>query len=101
MRDFSGAVRDPLSLTESAFITGMIEGNLTVPSGLTLDLRGMVTGNLLIEQGGRATVRGMVNGTIHNSGTLDLYGMAGGLVTIPPGESRVDAAAVVAGRRGG
>ena len=86
MSDWSRAVAGPVILREDAVVDGLIDGDVMVLGGATLELGGAIVGDLMVEVGGRAVVRGSVGGAIRNrGGHVQLYGTAGSVVEAAPG----------------
>ncbi|MBB5278781.1 autotransporter passenger strand-loop-strand repeat protein [Rhizobium rosettiformans] len=68
MEFFNKQIEGTLTLEQDLDFHGMINGNLTVPSGRILMMHGMINGDLVVDSGGRAHVAGTVNGTVINHG---------------------------------
>lgn len=75
MEHVEGHHRGNQILTGDVAFHGLLEGNMTVPEGVTLSLHGMVNGDVRVEAGGTAEIHGMVNGAvINNGGDVFIYG---------------------------
>ncbi|QIO60656.1 hypothetical protein [Rhizobium leguminosarum] len=86
------AVREPV------VTYGIINGNVTVPSGQEIVIRGIINGDLFIGDGGTAKVHGMINGSVRNLGKVWIYGIIGNLYEDASAETHVDAKAMIAGK---
>ena len=72
-------IEGPLILRENLRLNGQIKGDVTVPSGLSVELNGAISGGLLLCAGAFADIRGVVHGALHNEGgTYNLSGHVGG-----------------------
>lgn len=87
-------------VTQPTVTHGIINGDVTVPTGQEIVVRGMINGDLIIQAGGTAKVRGMVNGSVRNSGRVLIFGMVDNLYEDTSAETHVDAGAIISGRDG-
>lgn len=94
MRTITDHLHGRQVLNGDVTFNGLLEGDLIVPAGMTLEMNGTVNGIVEVQTGGVARINGMVNGTvINNGGDVSIYGvvdMVGG--THP---SKVDPKAVI------
>jgi cytoskeletal protein CcmA (bactofilin family) len=91
MRDFDGKFDGPFTVANDLRLRGMIAGDATVASGVTLELHGMVTGDLFVEDGATVFIRGTVSGSVTNRGRVEVKGRIGGsLHDVDSGQSVVD-----------
>lgn len=64
METFSGKIDGPTTLETDLKPSGMVVGELSVPSGVHLIANGMATQNLLMKAGADVELNGMVNGKV-------------------------------------
>jgi hypothetical protein len=76
-----GKVLGPVFVREDTRFHGMIDGGVTVASGVTFDMRGFIAGDLMIESDARVELRGIVAGAVMNRGHLTIYGTVRGRVS--------------------
>jgi cytoskeletal protein CcmA (bactofilin family) len=89
-------IAGPHRVSEDLLLQGMITGDATVASGVTLDLQGTVTGDLHVEPGARVMLRGTVSGSVVNHGKVDVEGVIYGKLTdLDGGTSHVAPNAVI------
>jgi hypothetical protein len=75
-----GPVTGPIIVRSDARLYGVVTGDVTVPRGVTLELKGVVTGNLLACPGSVVIVHGEVRGSLFNEGaSVSIYGEVGSL----------------------
>ena len=63
-------IRGQHTFEEDGEFDGMIGGNATVKSGVSITLSGMVGGNLTVEADAHVTLTGMVGGKVLGNGTV-------------------------------
>ena len=75
-----GPVTGPIIIRSDTRLYGLVNGDVTVPRGVTLELEGVVTGNLLACPGSRVLLHGEVRGRLFNEGAaVSVYGEVGSL----------------------
>ena len=73
-------IEGPLILREDLRLDGEVRGDVTVPSGLSVQVNGAIRGGLLLCAGASADIRGVVYGALHDEGgSYRLTGTIGGL----------------------
>ena len=78
MRRLEGKFLGPVSIGEDTSLHGMVDGDVSVASGVTLLMHGKIAGNLDIGSGATVELRGFVAGSSVNRGTLKVYGVVRG-----------------------
>jgi cytoskeletal protein CcmA (bactofilin family) len=99
VRERTDQITGPYRVSEDLLLHGMIAGDTTVATGVTLNLTGMVTGDLHVESGARALLYGTVSGSVVNRGSVELEGEVGDLTDLEGGTSRVSPDAVIRSQR--
>ena len=78
MHTVNNAVRGPTIVRRDTRLNGVVEGDVTVPTGVTLELNGTIKGNLMACKGSHAVINGVVRGRIFDEGgTVEIYGLVG------------------------
>jgi len=79
-------------ITENSALHGMIVGETSVDSNVTLNVHGTIVGNLILSEKSKVILHGMINGDIINAGELEIFGTVNGnlfkrdgKITIHPG----------------
>lgn len=80
MKKIEGKFLGPVVIREDTSFHGMIDGDVSVASGVTLLAHGMIAGNLDIGSGATVELRGMVAGSSLNRGNLKVYGVVRGFM---------------------
>ncbi|SGZ01868.1 polymer-forming cytoskeletal protein [Moritella viscosa] len=97
MKHESGRISGDLVVNENLTLNGIVTGNITVHTNITLVLNGMCLGELTLEPESNANSKGTVKGSIHNNGALlKINGVVQGDVT-DGGETIVSSGARVEG----
>ena len=68
MRTVHHDLEGPLILREDTRLNGRVHGDVTVPTGLRMELNGAIGGGLLLCAGAFADIRGVVHGALHDEG---------------------------------
>jgi cytoskeletal protein CcmA (bactofilin family) len=89
MKDFHDKIDGPYTVTTDMNLYGMIAGETTVASGVTLWLYGMVTGDLRVQPSARVYLHGTVSGSVINAGEVDHHGVISGALRDVDGGSSV------------
>lgn len=64
METIRGIVSGPLAIDRDTELCGIVEGDVSVAAGCTVEVSGIMTGDLLLAPGAQATVSGMLKGAI-------------------------------------
>ena len=99
MRTEYRKIEGNLQLTEDLALYGMVTGDVTVLSGMSLDLYGAIGGNADIAAGAGANIYGVVAGDVVNSGTVEIRGIVCGDVRSKTGKVHFSADCVIVGAR--
>jgi hypothetical protein len=67
-RTLKGALGGPIVLVEDTVIEGVVNGDVTVGSGVTVEVRGTITGDLYVRPRGKVIILGLVAGAVRNEG---------------------------------
>ena len=75
-----GPIAGPIIVRTHTRLYGVVNGDVTVPRGIRLELNGVVTGNLLACPGSKVVVHGEVRGRVFNEGgSVSIYGEVGSI----------------------
>jgi cytoskeletal protein CcmA (bactofilin family) len=96
MKTIKHKIEGDVRIEENTTLSGMVTGNVSVGSGVSLLLSGMVVGRLTLEPSSSVELRGMVNGEVENrGGHLEVWGMVNGEILRQGGTTIVHPKAVV------
>lgn len=80
MREIEYQIDGNYQIEQDTILSGMVTKDLTIASGIHLDLRGMVVGNLIVKTGSSVNIHGMVVGMVINEGAeITIYGIVGSI----------------------
>ena len=80
MQTVNARLRGPRIVHQDTRLNGVVEGDLTVPPGVRLELNGTVKGNLLACAGSQTVITGVVLGRLFNEGGLvEIFGLVAAL----------------------
>ena len=76
MRTIDADVQGPTIVRQDTRLNGVVNGDVTVPSGVRLELNGTVRGNLLTCSGSQAVINGAVLGNLFiEGGEVEVFGL--------------------------
>jgi len=96
MRTIDAELHGPTIVRQDTRLNGVVNGDVTVPSGVRLELNGTVRGNLLTCPGSYAVIHGAVTGHLFNEGgEVEIFGLVGVARTVDVERSYVHPTASV------
>ena len=97
MREIKHKINGDYQIEQDTILRGMVTKDLTIVSGIHLDLHGMVSGNLIANSGSSVNIYGTVVGTVVNEGAdITIYGTVGSIYSTKEGaQTQVASGAVV------
>jgi cytoskeletal protein CcmA (bactofilin family) len=98
MRQIHDKVTGPITITEDTELSGQINGDVTLESGIDLRVRGQLNGHLTVRPKAIASIFGQLNGDAWVEGRLTVSGMVSGSVRrVADAEVQVFAHGTIAG----
>ena len=97
MKEIEYKIDGNYQIEQDTILSGMVTKDLTIASGINLDLRGRVAGNLVAKTGSSVNIYGTVVGTVINEGAeITIYGTVGSINNTSEGaQTQVASDAVV------
>ncbi len=76
MRTIDGELHGPTIVRQDTRLNGVVNGDVTVPPGVRLELNGTVRGNLMTCSGSEAVINGALLGRLfHEGGEVAIFGL--------------------------
>jgi hypothetical protein len=77
-RTLKGILTGPIVLIEDTVIEGVVNGDVIVNGGVSVEVRGTVAGDLHVKSRAKVIIYGIVTGTVRNEGgSVAIHGTAG------------------------